>query len=156
MPETATARVIIRRALLACALVLVAAAGGCGRKLPPIQPGTYPPAAVKDLAFQLRDGDVVLTWSPPATTADKDAPAVGFKVLRSRQTEEEAQCATCPPPFREIGDVRPPGPSPDAITPRGVQYTDRIEPGYRYQYKVRSYSALGKEGRDSNVVHITR
>ena len=156
MRETATARVVLRRALLVSVLVLVAAAGGCGRKLPPIQPGTYPPAAVKDLAFQLRDGDVVLTWSPPAATAEKDAPAVGFKVLRSRQTEEEAQCVTCPPPFREIGDVRASIPPPGETAPRGLQYTDRIEPGYRYQYKVRSYSAVGKEGRDSNVVHVTR
>jgi hypothetical protein len=50
-----------------------------------------------------------------------------------------------------VGDVRPAGP----VGSGGMQYVERLEPGYRCQYKVRSYSALNREGRDSNVVHIT-
>jgi hypothetical protein len=36
---------------------------GCGRKLPPIQPGTYPPPAVKGLAFEVKDGELTLSWT---------------------------------------------------------------------------------------------
>jgi hypothetical protein len=138
------------RLALVLALLALAVLAGCGRKLPPIQPGTYPPPAVKDLAFQIRGEEVVLTWAVPPDAPEKESPAVGFKVLRSRQTETEAECQTCPPKFQPIGDVRPSGPA----VPGGMQYVDRLEPGYRYQYKVRSYSAVGTEGRDSNVVHL--
>jgi hypothetical protein len=140
------------RAGLVVALVLAAAIAGCGRKLPPIQPGSYPPPAVKDLVYQVRDEEVVLTWSIPAATSEKESPAAGFKVLRSRQTEAEAECTTCPPKFQAISDVRSPGP----VTTAAMHYADRLEPGYRYQYKVRGYSAGGREGRDSNVVHLSR
>ena len=156
MPEPSIPAALRPRHPVRFALVLAAAAiavlAGCGRKLPPIQPGTYPPPAVRDLAFQVRGEEVVLSWTVPAGSPDKDSPAVGFKVLRSRQTEQEvAECQSCAPKFQAVGDVRP----TDPVESGGLQYVERLEPGYRYQYKVRSYSASNREGRDSNVVHIT-
>jgi hypothetical protein len=156
MPEPSIRATLRPRYPVRFALVLAAAAiavlAGCGRKLPPIQPGTYPPPAVRDLAFQVRGEEVVLSWTVPAGAPDKDSPAVGFKVLRSRQTEQEvAECQSCAPRFQAVGDVRP----MDPVESGAMQYVERLEPGYRYQYKVRSYSASNREGRDSNVVHLT-
>jgi hypothetical protein len=139
------------RAGLAMLVLAFALLAGCGRKLPPIQPGSYPPPAVKDLAYQVRGEDIVLTWSVPRAQPEKDSPAAGFRVLRSRQTEPEAECVTCPPKFQEVGNLRPSG--PDASD--SMQFRDRLETGYHYQFKVRSYSDQGREGRDSNVVHLT-
>ena len=99
------------RIALALALAAVLLVAGCGRKLPPIQPGTYPPPAVKDLSYRIQGEEVVLTWTVPAAAPEKDSPAVGFKVLRSRQTEAEAECQSCPPKFQEVGNVRPSGPA---------------------------------------------
>ena len=88
---------------------------GCGRKLPPIQPGTYPPPAVRDLAFQVRGEEVVLSWTVPAGSPDKDSPAVGFKVLRSRQTEQEvAECQTARRNSRRSATCARPGRSSPA------------------------------------------
>ena len=152
MPEPSASRTPracgpVRIALVLVAVLLLA---GCGRKLPPIQPGTYPPPAVKDLGYRVQGEEVVLSWTVPAAAPEKDSPAVGFKVLRSRQTEAEAECLNCPPKFQEVANVRPFGP----VETGGVQHVERLESGYRYQFKVRSYTALNREGRDSNVVHI--
>jgi hypothetical protein len=138
----------VRIALVLVAVLLLA---GCGRKLPPIQPGSYPPPAVKDLGYRVQGEEIVLTWTVPAAAPEKDSPAVGFKVLRSRQTEAEAECLSCPPKFQEVADVRPSEP----VETGGVQHVERLEPGYRYQFKVRGYTAINREGRDSNVVHVT-
>lgn len=149
-PRTSRACDPVRIAFaLAVAAVLLAA--GCGRKLPPIQPGSYPPPAVKDLGYRVQGEEIVLMWTVPAAAPEKDSPAVGFKVLRSRQTEAEAECQSCPPKFQEVANVRPSGP----IETGDVQHVERLEPGYRYQFKVRGYTALNREGRDSNVVHVT-
>jgi hypothetical protein len=136
--------------VLVLALLSAVLAAGCGRKLPPIQPGSYPPPAVRNLSGAVLGVEAVLTWTVPPGDPDKDTPAVAFRVLRSRQTAEEVECATCPPVFSVIGELRP----SQATAGAPLQYTDRLEPGYRYQYKVRTISSLGREGRDSNVVHL--
>ena len=153
MPEPSACRIpracgAVRIALVLAAVMLLA---GCGRKLPPIQPGSYPPPAVKDLGYRVQGEEVVLSWTVPAAAPEKDSPAVGFKVLRSRQTEAEAECLSCPPKFQEVADVRPSEP----VETGGVQHVERLESGYRYQFKVRGYTAMDREGRDSNVVHVT-
>jgi len=121
---------------------------GCGRKLPPIQPGTYPPPAVKDLAYELKDGELTLSWTTPAVQKEKESPAVGFKILRARQTSSEAECQTCTVRFQVVGDVRPAGKEPS----ERLQFQDRLESGYKYRYKVKGYTTPEAEGKDSNVV----
>jgi len=121
---------------------------GCGRKLPPIQPGTYPPPAVKDLAFEVQDGELILSWTVPAVQKEKESPPVGFKVLRARQTLAEAECQTCTVRFQVVGDVHVVGKEPA----ERLQFKDRLESGYKYRYKVRGYTTPEAEGKDSNVV----
>ena len=140
-----------RFAAMVMVVLWIGAGGGCGRKMPPIQPGTYPPAAVKDLAFELQDGGLTLFWTAPAMEKEKDREnaAVGFKVLRARQTESEAACQSCSVRFQVIGEVRLAGRDPS----ERLQFKDRLEPGYKYRYKVIGTSAAGVESKDSNIVH---
>jgi hypothetical protein len=139
-------------ALVAAALLIVAVWGGCGRKMPPIQPGTYPPQAVKDLAFDVRDGLLTLFWRAPVEKEkDKENAAVSFKVLRARQTEAEAACQSCSVSFQMVGVVRLEGRDPSAR----LEFRDLLEPGYKYRYKVIGTSAAGVDSKDSNIVHPT-
>jgi hypothetical protein len=142
-----------RLAAIAAATLLIAALHGCGRKMPPIQPGTYPPPAVKDLAFELKDDSLTLFWTMPAaeTQRDKENAAVSFKILRARQTKSEAECQTCSVRFQAIGDVRLAGKDPS----KRLQFQDRLEPGYKYRYKVVGTSAAGVDSKESNIVHPT-
>ena len=137
-----------RLLVILIAVFMLANLEACGRKLPPIQPGTYPPPAVKDLAFEVKDGEVILSWSTPAVQKEKESPAVGFKVLRARQTLAEAECQTCTVRFQGVGDVRVVGKEPA----ERLQFKDRLESGYKYRYKVRGYTTPESEGKDSNVV----
>ena len=112
------------------------------------QPGTYPPKAVKDLAFDVQDGSLTLFWSAPAEEEkDKENAAVSFKVLRARQTASEADCQACSVRFQAVGDVRLAGGEPQGAL------QDRLEPGYKYRYKVIGASTAGVASKDSNIVH---
>lgn len=137
-----------RLTVILMAVFILVVLGGCGRKLPPIQPGTYPPPAVKDLAFEVKDSELTLSWTVPAVQKEKESPPVGFKVLRARQTLAEAECQTCTVRFQAIGDVRVIGKEPA----ERLQFKDRLESGYKYRYKVRGYTTPEAEGKDSNVV----
>lgn len=121
---------------------------GCGRKLPPIKPGSYPPPAVKQLAFEVTDGELTLFWTAPVIRKEAESPAVGFRILRARQTLSEAECQTCSVPFQVIGNLSLTGKEPS----ERLQFRDRLESGYKYRYKVRGYSTDGAEAKDSNVV----
>jgi hypothetical protein len=137
-----------RLTVILMAVFLIASLEGCGRKLPPIQPGTYPPPAVKDLTFEVKDDRITLSWTTPAVQKEKESPAVGFKILRARQTLSEAECQTCSAQFLVIGDVRVTGKEPG----ERLQFQDRLESGYKYRYKVRGYTTPEAQGKDSNVV----
>jgi len=137
-----------RLTVILTAVFMLGSLEGCGRKLPPIQPGTYPPPAVKDLAFEVKDGELTLSWTVPPVHKEKESPPVGFKILRARQTLAEAECQTCTVRFQVIGDVRVVSQQPA----ERLQFKDRLESGYKYRYKVKGYSTPEAEGKDSNVV----
>jgi hypothetical protein len=124
---------------------------GCGRKMPPIAPGAYPPPTVKNLTFELKEDVLTIFWPMPAVRLQKESPAAGFKILRARQRASEAECRTCSLRFEVAGEVRSAGQVPSAR----IQFQDRLEPGYNYRYKVISVSADGIESRESEVVHPT-
>jgi hypothetical protein len=130
---------------------IIGALAGCGRKMPPIAPGAYPPPVVKNLTFELQEDQLTLFWPAPAVRSEKESPAVGFRVLRARQTASEAECRTCRLRYQEAGEVRLAGQDPSAR----LQFQDRLEPGYKYRYKIISYSADGLESRESDSVNPT-
>ncbi len=124
--------------------------GGCGRKLPPSPPDLIPPAAVEDLSQEVQEGRAVLTWSLPQVQKNKFARAAGFKIFRARQDRAEAECSTCPLRFKLIGNLPVQTESPGSR----MRFSEPLEAGFKYVYKVVGYSGENVSAKDSNVVSV--
>jgi len=124
---------------------------GCGRKLPPIQPGTLPPPAVFDLAYEVRENEITLFWSLPAFNPAKERAPAGFKVLRARQTAVEAECRACPLSFQMAADMA----ANDRAPGSRMRFQDVLEPGFKHSYKLQAYTVDGVVGKDSNLITVT-
>ncbi|MEJ5359410.1 MAG: hypothetical protein WHT06_12140 [Desulfobacterales bacterium] len=138
---------------LAGLLLVCQAAAGCGRKMPPIRPGSYPPPAVANLGYAWGDGEaLVLSWDAPAPRGEKESPAEGFRVLRARLQPGEENCRGCSVRYEVVGQVR--------VESRGedgrFRFVDRPAPGFLYRYKVTAYSAEGLVSRESAVLQPRR
>jgi len=149
-------RHLITVTALAFAICLAAAlfVGGCGKKGPPEPPSGNKPPRVRDLAYSVSGETVKLSWSIPTTTEKARTPVAGFLIYQFQQPAYERECPNCPVIFKEVGDVpaRSAG-SGQPDTPLLV-FTQTIEPGYRYIYKIKSYDAGGIPGKDSNFVEF--
>ena len=77
------------------------------------------------------------------------------KLFRSKQLAEESNCEKCPIRFAEIADL------PVAMNPAEkshsttMGYTDLLERGNRYIYKVIVYNKDGIGGKDSNTIEFS-
>jgi hypothetical protein len=87
----------------------------------------------------------------PAFNPKKESAAAGFKIQRSRQTADEAECKTCPARFQTVGDVSASGRRPGSR----IQFRDALETGFVYRYKVQAYTAEGAAGKESTAVAVT-
>lgn len=142
----------MQRRLQVILLILGVAAvvGGCGRKLPPSPPDLFPPAAVEDLSGEIKEGRAALAWSVPQPQKNKYGRAAGFRIFRARLDPVEAQCNTCPVRFKLIGDLPARTQSPGGR----MRFSDPLEAGSTYRYKVVAYSGENVGARDSNVVAL--
>ncbi|CAB1085693.1 hypothetical protein D1AOALGA4SA_13177 [Olavius algarvensis Delta 1 endosymbiont] len=144
-------------AIALAALIWLTAAvviSGCGKKGPPEPPSGNKPPRVRDLAYSVTGQTVKLSWSIPTTTEKARKAVAGFLIYQFQQPAYERECPNCPVIFKEVGDVpaRSAGSGqPDAAL---LVFTQEIEPGYRYIYKVKSYDAGGIPGKDSNFVEF--
>ena len=127
---------------------------GCGQKGPPRPPSRPLLPAIKDLAFNIHDGRVELTWTVPVTGDRKGSYPAAVKVFRSRVPVEEAGCKNCPIRYTMAGDIPIQKRRSDISEPIRMSYAELIEPGYRYIFKVIVYDEDGTGGRDSNVVRF--
>ena len=151
MPSIRAFQAAGRVAVVCIGFFILMTETGCGRKLLPIQPGALPPPGVVDLTYEVRGSAVLLSWSVPAFDPAKESAAVGFKVLRARQTADEAECGTCPPPFQVIADITASGRGPRSR----MRFRDALEPGFKHSYKLKAYADDGVAVRDSNAVAVT-
>lgn len=124
---------------------------GCGVKTPPVPPQLEPPPAVTDLAGTIEGDTIQLSWTIPAWESDEDDLA-GFRIYRSRISLSEVFCEDCPITFTLIDKV--------SITRANRQaeimtYTDRLEKGNRYIYRILPVTELGLTGPESNVIRFT-
>ena len=127
---------------------------GCGKKAPPRPPRLLPPPAVQDLAFTVHDGMVELTWSVAATVDRSASSPVAVKVFRARLSVEEAGCENCPIRYIVSGDIPIQKKRSEKSEPIKMSYTEFVDPGYRYLFKVIVYDEAGNGGKDSNIVQF--
>ena len=142
------------------ALVLVLAGSsllwiGCGKKGPPRPPRQPLPLAVKDLDYVVHINIVKLSWTVPGKEESRDAaPPAAVKVFRSRMSAEDASCENCPIRFAVSGDIPIHKQRPEKSKPIRMSYTEFVETGYHYVYKVTVFDENGIGGKDSNIVRF--
>jgi hypothetical protein len=148
--KAATAMVLAVMIWLAAAIIL----GSCGKKAPPEPPSGNKPPPVRDLAYSITGNTIKLSWTIPATTEKAKSPIAGFLIFRFQQSAHARECPNCPVIFKQTGDVpaRSADPGQPGLAP--LVYTQPIELGYRYIYKVRAYDDRGIASKDSNFVQF--
>ena len=123
----------------------------CGVKTDPVPPNQAPPPAVADLTGELEKNRVTLTWSVPP--GDAGAAAVGgFRVLRAKEAITDDPCQDCSPRFFQVRDLAFFPVSGSLPEGRDMVYSEDVEKGFIYKFKVVAYSPNGVEGEGSNEV----
>lgn len=156
-----TKRAIANKCILAL-LTLVSATwmtsafmlSGCGNKALPEPPSGNRPPRVVDLGYSIDENTIKLSWTVPKTSDTAKSPVTGFLIYRSKQSSVDADCANCPIYFLKIGDALVRGGVSENPEP-SVVFTQTIETGYRYIYKVKAYDDDGVAGKDSNLIDFT-
>jgi hypothetical protein len=123
---------------------------GCGKMSPPMPIGIPVLGGIQDLAGEVKDGLLFLSFTMPAR--DKDgadlSDLAGFKVLKS--------CGSCMggfEPFREI--VLDDNKGYTIANGRVYLYDDDHMNGFQYSYRVHPVTKRGTVGEPSNIVVIT-
>ena len=127
---------------------------GCGKKGPPRPPRLLLPPAVQDLAFTVQNGMVELTWTVVGTVGRSASSPAAVKVFRSRMSAVEAGCENCPVRYTVSGDIPIQKKRSEKSAPIRMSYTESVEPGYRYIFKVIVYDEEGRGSQDSNIVRF--
>jgi hypothetical protein len=125
---------------------------GCGKKGPPRPPQRPTPPAVKDLSYAVVNRMVELSWTVQAAEDRSASAPVGYKIFRYKVSAEESDCEKCPIHFAEIADVPIQMKRSEKSKPTRLRFTEVLEPGYRYIYKVILYDQDGRGSKASNPV----
>jgi hypothetical protein len=125
---------------------------GCGVKNPPLPPVEELPNAVTDLEETVMGSVVVLKWSSP----DKkdDAVIERFGIFRSTSRLEE-YCPECPITFKKIADIHSGADLWQGEVNKNISYSEELETGNRYSYKVVGYTWDNVASADSNLVSFS-
>ncbi len=124
----------------------------CGKKGPPVPPRAVPPPAVPTLSMELEGDEVTLIWTAPEASRRTLSDLGGFFIYRSKQSSSAPDCKGCPILFTRISNVPYQGEAPGTET---ITYSETLEKGFRYIYKVTVYSKSGLISGDSNLVSFT-
>ena len=128
---------------------------GCGKKGPPRPPRRPLPPAVKDLEYTVHNDIVKLSWTVPGKAESRNVmPPATVKVFRSRMSAEDASCENCPIRFAVSGDIPIHKERSEKFKPIRMSYTEFVETGYHYVYKVAIFDENGIGGKDSNIVRF--
>ena len=124
---------------------------GCGVKNPPLPPLKELPTAVTDLEKTVTGSIIVLEWSIPSK---KDSAVVElFCVFRSK-AETDEHCPGCPLKFKKIADINVGSDLWQGRTKEKVSYSEELETGSRYSYKVVGYTWDNVASADSNLIEF--
>jgi hypothetical protein len=122
----------------------------CGRKAPPLPSESIEPPVVEKIKGGQDNGKLRLTWSIPER--GKAEALAGFYVYRSKEKIGDLPCSQCPERFDKVADI-----GYDTVSlmiEKQAVYTEALEKGYRYKYRVTCYSAYGDEWQPSGEVTI--
>ncbi|MFO7495557.1 MAG: hypothetical protein R6X05_07985 [Desulfobacterales bacterium] len=139
----------LRRLLLTTAAFGLLLLTGCGVKGPPRPPQMMPPPPVTDLQGRIEDGRAVLTWTPPGRSLGREMEVTGFRVYRSRIPLSDSDCPTCPLRFEQAAELSLGREARAAMT-----FSEALQPGYQYTYKVVGFGAGDARFDDSNLVEL--
>jgi hypothetical protein len=139
--------------LLRLLLLTTAALGllvsGCGVKGPPRPPQTVPPPPVTDLQGRVAEDRAILTWTPPGRASRRVMAVTGFRVYRARSALSQSACENCPLVFEQAAELTPGSPAGSPM-----RFSEVLQPGYRYTYKVVGYGDGDDRFEDSNLVEL--
>ena len=126
----------------------------CGKKGSPRPPERPLPPAVEDLRYAIQGDMVELSWTQPATAGGNASKPASIKVLRAVLSKEEIKCENCPVRFEAVAEI----PIHTATSRKEdlctLRYTEKIDLGYRYIYKVIVFDKYGIGSKNSNVVQF--
>ena len=132
--------------------VLICFVISCGKKAPPIPPRHIAPPAVTDLTKQIEKDRLILTWTVPKGKRKAISNLAGFIVYRSKKSDSAPECKDCPVLFTRLDEV----PIRKKVSEKGIMtYSETLEEGFRYIYKVIARSTAGLTSGDSNYVEFT-
>lgn len=126
----------------------------CGKKGPPRPPRRPLPPAVQDLRHSVHGNVVELRWTLAGAAGRGASPAAAVKVFRAAQSDEDLGCKTCPIRFAVVGEIPIHDKAPEHAESGALRFTEVVEPGYRYSYKVIVFDKYGIGGKDSNIVEF--
>ncbi len=132
-----------------CSLLLCLLFVSCGKKGPPTPRALALPGGIGDLAGQVKDGVLFLSFSIPERNDDgsemKDL--AGFRILKA--------CGSCYGGFETFKDLRlDEKKGYGRLGNKVYVYDDDLADGFVYSYKVHAYSLKGTVGSGSNTFTI--
>ncbi|MGD8344417.1 MAG: hypothetical protein PVI38_21385 [Desulfobacterales bacterium] len=127
---------------------------GCGKKGPPRPPKRPLPPAVEDLRYAIHGDIVELSWTHPAIAGGNASKPASIKVFRSVLSAEEIKCENCPVRFEAVAEIPIHSKAPRKEGYRTLRYSEKIDPGYRYIYKVIVFDSYEIGSKNSNIVQF--
>ncbi|MBW1892344.1 MAG: hypothetical protein JRI91_01430 [Deltaproteobacteria bacterium] len=128
---------------------------GCGIKNPPLPPLKELPNAVTDLEKTVTGSIIILEWSIPPK---KDRAVIErFCVFRSKtgpKTGTDEHCPGCPLKFKKIADINVGSDLWQGGEKEKVSYSEGLETGSRYSYKIVGYTWDNVASADSNLIEF--
>jgi hypothetical protein len=137
------------------ALMIGAAAVGCGKKGDPRAPELATPKTITNLAARSVPGGVTLTWNRPAEYVDgKELKDLASFVIFRKEVSQT--CPDCPVPYRQLTTVYVEDREKFAQK-KQYRYDDQeVRPKAIYRYRVSSQLLDGSLSAPSNEVEIIR
>ena len=143
-------RAVSSMGLISLLITLALLVSGCGKKGPPVPPRHEIPPPVTNLSWKINNQTLTLSWSVPQ--ADSAIRLAGFKIYRSQKRLSSSDCPDCPGVFKLVADILTENPIRQDQDSGKKTYTEDLEVGSRYEYKVIGYTENGISSPDSNIV----